>query len=74
MVGATKWLQSRSSAATYFVGYTAECGDEAICETYAAPRNKLLLLTDVATQHARGYRSFAIIMNNQIFMNKVDYS
>ena len=52
---------------------TAERGDEATYKTYAVPRNKLLLLTDGATRHAHGYRSFNIHMNNQIFMNKLDY-
>ena len=73
MVEGTRWLRPRSSAASPYA--TAKRGDEAIYyKTYAAPRNKLILLTNVSTRHTFGYRSFDIIMNNQIFMNKPHYS
>ena len=61
MDGGIKWLLSHLSAATPQA--TAEHGDVAIYKTYAVPRNKILLLTNAATQHARGHCSFDIIMN-----------
>ena len=64
IVGGTTLLWSSSSVASPQAA--AERGDEVIYKTYAATHSKLILFTNVATQHARGYRSFDIIMNNQI--------
>ena len=70
MGGGARWLQSRSLAASPQA--TAEHSDEAIYTTYAAPHNKLLLLTNAATRHACVHCLFDIV-NNQIFMNILSY-
>ena len=71
MGGGTKWLRSCSSAAS--LQAPAEHSNKAIYKTYAVPHNKLLLLTNAATQHVHANRLFEIIMNNKIFMNILNY-
>ena len=87
MVGSTKWLQCRFSAASPYT--TAECGDETMYKTDTVPRNKLLLLTNAVTQwyihvhcivlcwldtHVVIARLTSWRINHEYITNKLDYS